>query len=202
MYFWNFRGNASASGGNTTVVDKLWLERRKILRLDGGTQVDLEDGGGGQCLHHNSIIHHRPLCHKILITVITFNCTSQSFPGHCSRFLSGTNGRTALGKKSSNQTLHLCYDNIWNISKQVLQNYSTSLGLNVHALGFRLCLKSIKILVLNQWNVVFRFDGQLILPYMTPAQLEMEDGDGVDVFQARLSWWWWWWKLKMITKQA
>ena len=32
-----------------------------------------------------------------------------------------------------------------------------------------------------------RFDGQLILPYMTPAQLEMEDGDVVDVFQARSS---------------
>ena len=32
-----------------------------------------------------------------------------------------------------------------------------------------------------------RFDGQLILPYMTPAQLEMEDGDVVDVFQARCS---------------
>jgi len=50
----------------------------------------------------------------------------------------------------------------------VLQTYSTSLGLNVHALGFR-------------------FDGQLILPYMTPAQLEMEDGDVVDVFQAKPS---------------
>ena len=35
-----------------------------------------------------------------------------------------------------------------------------------------------------------RFDGQLILPYMTPAQLEMEDGDVVDVFQARSSLFW------------
>ena len=38
-----------------------------------------------------------------------------------------------------------------------------------------------------EFILVFRFDGQLILPYMTPAQLEMEDGDVVDVFQARLS---------------
>merc|ERR550519_3297861 len=50
----------------------------------------------------------------------------------------------------------------------VLEMYSGQLGLNVHAL-------------------FFRFDGQLILPYMTPAQLEMEDGDMVDVFQAKPS---------------
>merc|ERR1712083_451626 len=55
--------SGAISSGNTTVVFKLWLERSKILRRDGGTQVDLEDGGGG----------------------------------HCSRLLSGTNGRTALG---------------------------------------------------------------------------------------------------------
>ena len=54
----------SSSGGNTTVVFKLWLERSKILRRDGGTQVDLEDGGGGHYLHHNCIIHHHPLCHS------------------------------------------------------------------------------------------------------------------------------------------
>ena len=30
-----------------------------------------------------------------------------------------------------------------------------------------------------------RFDGQLILPYMTPAQLELEEGDIVDVFLTR-----------------
>ena len=36
-----------------------------------------------------------------------------------------------------------------------------------------------------KWKIILRFDGQLILPYMTPAQLEMEDGDVVDVFQVR-----------------
>jgi len=50
----------------------------------------------------------------------------------------------------------------------VLEMYSGQLGLNVHAL-------------------FFRFDGQLILPYMTPAQLEMEDGDMVDVYLSRPS---------------
>ena len=34
-------------------------------------------------------------------------------------------------------------------------------------------------------TVTPRFDGQIILPYMTPAQLEMEDGDVVDVFITR-----------------
>merc|ERR1712059_64919 len=50
----------------------------------------------------------------------------------------------------------------------VLEMYSGQLGLNVHSL-------------------FFRFDGQLILPYMTPAQLEMEDGDIVDVYLSRPS---------------
>jgi len=50
----------------------------------------------------------------------------------------------------------------------VLEMYSGQLGLNVHAL-------------------FFRFDGQLILPYMTPAQLDMEDGDVVDVYLSRPS---------------
>ena len=32
-----------------------------------------------------------------------------------------------------------------------------------------------------------RFDGQLILPYMTPEQLGIEDGDIIDVFVSRPS---------------
>ena len=32
-----------------------------------------------------------------------------------------------------------------------------------------------------------RFDGQLILPYMTPEQLGMEDGDIIDVHVSRPS---------------
>ena len=32
-----------------------------------------------------------------------------------------------------------------------------------------------------------RFDGQLILPYMTPEQLGMEDGDIIDVYVSKPS---------------
>ena len=34
---------------------------------------------------------------------------------------------------------------------------------------------------------LFRFDGQLILPYMTPEQLGMEDEDIIDVFVTKPS---------------
>jgi len=50
----------------------------------------------------------------------------------------------------------------------VLEPYSLHLGLNVHAL-------------------FFRFDGQLILPYMTPEQLGMEDEDIIDVYVTKPS---------------
>eukprot|EP00092_Neocalanus_flemingeri_P088465 GFUD01111787.1.p1 GENE.GFUD01111787.1~~GFUD01111787.1.p1 ORF type:complete len:105 (+),score=31.61 GFUD01111787.1:205-519(+) len=50
----------------------------------------------------------------------------------------------------------------------ILEMYSGHIGVNVHAL-------------------FFRFDGQLILPYMTPAQLGIEDGDIVDVYVSRPS---------------
>ena len=36
-------------------------------------------------------------------------------------------------------------------------------------------------------NIVLRFDGQLILPYMTPEQLSMEDEDIIDVFVTKPS---------------
>ena len=34
---------------------------------------------------------------------------------------------------------------------------------------------------------MFRFDGQLILPYMTPEQLGMEDEDIIDVYATKPS---------------
>ena len=51
---------------------------------------------------------------------------------------------------------------------EVLEPYSLQMGHNVHAL-------------------FFRFDGQPILPYMTPEQLEMEDEDIIDVFVTKPS---------------
>eukprot|EP00090_Calanus_glacialis_P004341 TRINITY_DN13226_c0_g1_i1.p1 TRINITY_DN13226_c0_g1~~TRINITY_DN13226_c0_g1_i1.p1 ORF type:complete len:108 (-),score=35.26 TRINITY_DN13226_c0_g1_i1:71-394(-) len=50
----------------------------------------------------------------------------------------------------------------------ILEMYSGHIGVNVHAL-------------------FFRFDGQLILPYMTPQQLGIEDGDIIDVYVSRPS---------------
>ncbi|XP_023336337.1 small ubiquitin-related modifier 1 isoform X2 [Eurytemora carolleeae] len=44
----------------------------------------------------------------------------------------------------------------------VFENYSKSLNLNMNAL-------------------YYKFDGQLIYPYMTPNQLDMETGDIIDV---------------------
>ena len=34
---------------------------------------------------------------------------------------------------------------------------------------------------------MFRFDGQLIFPYMTPEQVGLEDGDIIDVYVSRPS---------------
>ena len=40
----------------------------------------------------------------------------------------------------------------------------------------------------SPWLSLFaRFDGQLILPYMTPAELGMEDEDIIDVYVSRPS---------------
>merc|ERR1712154_524636 len=50
----------------------------------------------------------------------------------------------------------------------ILDQYSSHVGHNIHAL-------------------FFRFDGQLILPYMTPAELGMEDEDIIDVYVSRPS---------------
>ena len=41
--------------------------------------------------------------------------------------------------------------------------------------------------MLHAANSIIRFDGQLILPYMTPEQLEMEDEDIIDVFVTKPS---------------
>ena len=71
---------------------------------------------------------------------------------------------------------------IWNHPRQ--KHYS---NLFAYQIGFENIDYKWAINYLHTNEHLSRFDGQLILPYMTPAQLEMEDGDVVDVFQARSS---------------